>query len=158
LYGYARGILVESHEGRPTKIEGNPDHPASPGPEPAAHGPRWGSADIFAQAAILELYDPDRSRIVHHLDGVATWDDFVAAMHDLWAQQRAGGGAGFRILTETITSPTVARQMAELLKLLPQARWHQYQPVNRDHARAGAMAAFGREVQTIYQFDRAARI
>ena len=158
LNGYARGILVESHEGRPTKIEGNPDHPASPGPQPADHGTRWGSADIFAQAAILELYDPDRSQTVHYLDQISTWDDFTTAMQKLMTEQRAQGGAGFRILTETVTSPTLARQIEALLAALPQARWHQYQPINRDHARAGALMAFGRDVQTVYQFDRAERV
>ena len=71
---------------------------------------------------------------------------------------RAKQGAGLRFLTETITSPTLASQLKALLAEFPQAKWHQYEPVNNDNARAGAMMAFGQPVNTIYDFSKAERI
>src|SRR6188768_220753 len=93
--GAGMGLLVESHEGRPTKIEGNPDHPSS-----------RGATDVFAQASILGLYDPDRSRNITNLGDVRAFSAFIAAMRPLLQAQEAGGGAGIRVLTETVASPT----------------------------------------------------
>ncbi len=156
LDGYARGLLVESHEGRPTKIEGNPLHPASPGPRDAQHsGFPYAPADIFAQASLLTLYDPDRSQTVLHLGRISTWNAFQQAIRDEMKRLGQNGGAGVRILTETITSPTLAWQLTRLLERFPEARWHQYDPVNRDAARRAAIAAFGQDVAVRYAFDRA---
>lgn len=141
--GYATGILVTSHLGRPTKIEGNPDHPAS-----------LGATDAITQASILSLYDPDRSQVPVHRGTISTRDRFLAGLNDALSRLPAGG-AGLRILTETITSPTLGAQMARLLRRYPRARWHQYEPVNQDHVRQGARLAFGRVVQTRYHFDKA---
>src|SRR5258706_3186805 len=99
--GYAMGLLVTSHEGRPTKIEGTHNYRAS-----------LGATSAIAQATILDLYDPNRSQNVMHDGAVATYEDFVAAAHDLLENEKATGGAGIRILTETITSPTMADQLA----------------------------------------------
>ena len=121
LGGYATGLLVESHEGRPTKIEGNPDHPMS-----------LGAANVFQQASILELYDPDRSRAVRRGGEVSSWEEFLADLVPALAEQGPKQGAGLRILTETVTSPTLAAQIGALLKEYPQANWHQYEPWNRD--------------------------
>jgi MoCo/4Fe-4S cofactor protein with predicted Tat translocation signal len=142
--GVGTGVLVESHEGRPTKIEGNPDHPAS-----------LGATDACAQASILDLYDPDRSQVVSNAGRISTWNAFLAAIRDDLEQERQSGGAGLRILTETVTSPTFADQLRRLLAKFPRARWHQYEPVNRDNARAGARLAFGEDVNTVYRFDNA---
>jgi molybdopterin-containing oxidoreductase family iron-sulfur binding subunit len=142
--GYAYGVLAESHLGRPTKIEGNPDHPAS-----------LGATDIFAQASILELYDPDRSQVVTHLGRISTWENFLNALQVELEAQKLTDGAGLRILTETITSPTFANQLQTLLAEFPLAKWHQYEPVNRDHAKAGAKMVFGEFVETRYDFARA---
>src|SRR6266516_6923185 len=95
--GDGLGVLVESHEGRPTKIEGNPEHPSS-----------LGATDVFAQAAVLDLYDPDRSPVVTHLGEISSWGMFQAEAAALAAAQKAFGGAGLRILSGTITSPTLA--------------------------------------------------
>jgi molybdopterin-containing oxidoreductase family iron-sulfur binding subunit len=144
LGGYARGVLATSHMGRPTKLEGNELHPAS-----------LGSSDIFMQASILQLYDPDRSQVVQNAGRISTWSEFLAAAMRALAAQKAKKGAGLRILTETVTSPTLANQIQTFLKDYPEAKWHQYEPVNRDMARAGARVAFGADVDTQYRFDKA---
>jgi len=142
--GVATGILVESHMGRPTKIEGNPLHPGS-----------LGATDIFAQAGILDLYDPDRSQSVIHEGRISTWATFLSQVNDLRVNFAATKGAGLRILTETITSPSLAAQILALLKEFPEAKWHQWEPCSRDNAREGGKAAFGRYVNTVYRFDKA---
>ncbi|HSD66793.1 MAG TPA: TAT-variant-translocated molybdopterin oxidoreductase [Vicinamibacteria bacterium] len=142
--GYARGILVESHEGRPTKVEGNPDHPAS-----------LGASDVFGQAHVLGLYDPDRSQTVLYIGQDRTWGDFRGALRDALEAQKAKGGAGLRFLTGRVTSPTFAAQMAGVLAAFPQAKWVSWEPAGRDNSRAGAVLAFGEPVEAQYRFERA---
>jgi molybdopterin-containing oxidoreductase family iron-sulfur binding subunit len=137
--GYAVGVVVESHEGRPTKIEGNPAHPAS-----------LGGIDPPTQAAVLGLYDPDRSQTISSAGEIRTWSAFSSAIGTALTLQRAKRGAGLRVLTETVTSPTLARQIAALLTDFPDARWHQWEPLGRDGARMGAVRAFGEPVETRY--------
>lgn len=139
--GFALGVLVESHMGRPTKIEGNPLHPVS-----------LGATDAFAQAAILGLYDPDRSQTVRQRGTIDTWDHFLTAMGVEIAAIQGRRGAGLRILTETTTSPTLAAQLQALLEALPEARWHLYEPAGYDNVRAGSQLAFGKYVRTLYRF------
>ena len=163
LFGAATPVLVRSNEGRPTKIEGNPDHPNNrPGdfpPDDPARDPRGSSAtDIFAQASILGLYDPDRSQTLTYREDIRTWTSFVGEMRTTLDEQRPKQGAGIRFLTEPIISPTLGTQMKDLLATLPQAKWHQYEPANRDNARAGAVMAFGQPVNTTYRFDLAQRV
>jgi MoCo/4Fe-4S cofactor protein with predicted Tat translocation signal len=143
LGGYATGLLVRSNEGRPTKVEGNPDHPAS-----------LGATDVYAQASLLGLYDPDRSQRVISGGQPRTWEDFVGALNGALGPLRSSGGAGLRILTETVTSPTLAAQMQALLAALPQASWVAYEP-GGDSARLGAQQAFGQDVHAVYHFDQA---
>ena len=137
LNGVAQGVLAESHEGRPTKIEGNPDHPAS-----------LGACDAFSQASVLELYDPDRSQTVLFDGEVRAWGDFFGALRAALAEQTAKKGAGIRILTETITSPSVADQIRQIRLLYPSLKWHQWEPAGPHGARAGARLAFGQPVNT----------
>jgi MoCo/4Fe-4S cofactor protein with predicted Tat translocation signal len=132
MNGAGVGLLVESHEGRPTKIEGNPDHPTS-----------RGATDIFAQAAILGLYDPDRSQTITNLGEIRPFASFVTAMRQMMAAQQAKQGAGLRLLTETVASPTLAAQIQQLLEAYPQAKWVQWEPYGRDNAREGSRLAFG---------------
>src|SRR2546427_1827941 len=140
----AYGLLVESHEGRPTKIEGNPDHPSS-----------LGATNAFAQAAVLGLYDPDRSPVVTHLGEISSWGMFQAEAAALAAAQKAVGGAGLRILSGTITSPTLAVQLRGLVARFRQAKWHQWEPAGSDGAREGGKLAFGRYVNTVYRPSKA---
>ncbi|HEX9370845.1 MAG TPA: TAT-variant-translocated molybdopterin oxidoreductase, partial [Roseiflexaceae bacterium] len=146
LDGYATGVLVRSNEGRPTKIEGNPRHPAS-----------LGASDAITQASILTLYDPDRSQAVINVGRISTWDAFFT---QLTGQLQGSGAAsaGLRLLTGTVTSPTLAAQIQALLAKYPGAQWHQYQPVGRDSSLEGARLAFGQPVNTLYRFDQAAAI
>ncbi len=144
LSGYATGILVESNTGRPTKVEGNPEHPAS-----------LGASDLFAQASILSLYDPDRSQTITKLGEIRTWPAFTEELQARVKAARAISGEGFRLLTQTVTSPALAGKIRELTTLLPKARWHQWEPAGRDLVRAGARLAFGKPVETRYDFGRA---
>ncbi|HEU4479927.1 MAG TPA: TAT-variant-translocated molybdopterin oxidoreductase, partial [Pyrinomonadaceae bacterium] len=154
--GIATPLLVRSNEGRPTKVEGNPDHPHNRNADANDRGSS--ATDIFAQASILGLYDPDRSQTVTYREEIRTWTTFLGEMRTALDEQRPKQGAGLRFLTETITSPTLAAQLKGLLTDFPQAKWHQYEPVNRDNVRAGAMMAFGEPVHTVYNFDQATRI
>ena len=142
--GFATGVLVEVNMGRPTKIEGNPSHPAS-----------LGSTDVFAQASVLDLWDPDRSQVVTRNGQVSTWESFSATLQRQLAGLASRQGDGLRILTETVTSPTLAAQMKQLLQRYPGARWHQYEPLNRDNVYEGARIAFGEPLDIRYRFDRA---
>jgi molybdopterin-containing oxidoreductase family iron-sulfur binding subunit len=144
LGGYATGLLAESHMGRPTKLEGNPEHPAS-----------LGATDALAQASVLDLYDPDRSQAVLHLSQIRTWDAFTAELAARTVPLRALGGEGLRILTGAVSSPTLAAQLRDLLAAMPKARWHSYEAVGRDAAQAGALIAFGEPVETRYDFSKA---
>jgi len=163
LFGAATPILVRSNEGRPTKIEGNPDHPNNRPSDFATdvriQDPRGFSAtDIFTQASILGLYDPDRSTTVTYREDIRTWTSFVGEMRTALDEQRPKQGAGIRFLTETVISPTFGAQMRDLLQALPQAKWHQYEPVNNDNVRAGAVMAVGQPVNITYRFDLADRV
>ncbi len=144
LGGYANPILVESHLGRPTKIEGNDLHPAS-----------LGGTDIFAQASLLTMYDPDRSQSVVSMGDQRSWQAFTSAIQGPLNAQKNLQGAGIRILTPTISSPTLADQLRNFLKIYPQAKWHCYEPINRDNVLEGAKMAFGQPVETRYDFSKA---
>jgi molybdopterin-containing oxidoreductase family iron-sulfur binding subunit len=144
LGGQAIGLVVTSHEGRPTKVEGNPDHPAS-----------RGASDVYSQASLHNLYDPDRSKQVIHEGAPATWDDAVAALRAALEVQRAGQGAKIRILSGATSSPTQIAVMDDFLSQFPKARWVQYEPCGRDTAAEGAQRAFGEAVQPVYDFSKA---
>ncbi len=141
--GVALGLLVESHMGRPTKIEGNSEHPGS-----------QGGTDVFAQASILNLYDPDRLRTVLYEGTLSSRSDFANAMSN--ARVNFGSkGAGLRILTGTVTSPTLGAQLKKLLAQFPEAKWHQYEPSGGDSVREGTRMAFGKPMNPVYHFELA---
>ena len=142
--GFGKGVVVKSLMGRPIKVEGNPQHPDS-----------LGATDIFGQGSILSLYDPDRSQTPIYRQNIDTWRRFLTTMTREAAAMREGRGAGLCVLTETVTSPTQARLMEQILDELPEAAWHQFEPLSRDTVHAGARLAFGKPVDAIYRFDRA---
>ncbi len=144
LAGSAIGLLVESHEGRPTKVEGNPKHPAS-----------LGATDVFAQASVLELYDPDRSQVLTYLGDIRPWSALLGAIENALEQQKESQGAGLRFLSGTVISPTLAAQMESFLAAYPAAKWHQWESAGHDSVRAGAQMAFGRAVNTYYSPEKA---
>ncbi|MFM7321657.1 MAG: TAT-variant-translocated molybdopterin oxidoreductase, partial [Armatimonadota bacterium] len=144
LGGYATGVVVESHEGRPSKIEGNPLHPAS-----------LGSTDVFTQAEILNLYDPERSQSVIERGEVSSWESFLAAIRPVLKAQAAKGGSGIRVLSETVSSPAYAAIAKRFAKRFPAARWAQYEPISRANVFTGTKTAFGEPLQPVYDLAKA---
>jgi MoCo/4Fe-4S cofactor protein with predicted Tat translocation signal len=145
--GYATGVLAKSREGHPIKVDGNPEHPAS-----------RGGSNIWMQASILDLYDPDRAQAILHDGEISTWADFVSELNQFIRVHEANQGAGLRFLTETITSPTLAAQLDGLLKKFPQAKLHSFESVSRDNVREGARMAFGQFVETQHRLEKASVI
>jgi MoCo/4Fe-4S cofactor protein with predicted Tat translocation signal len=140
LGGQAMGLLVETHDGRPTKIEGNPDHPAS-----------LGAATALVQASLLSLYDPDRSNKVLEGTAASDWQKFEAYVKTL----ALGDGSGLRFLSETVVSPSLSALRAQALARFPKAKWVEYEALARENERAGAALAFGQPVDAHPQFDKA---
>ena len=142
--GIAQGVFVESHLGRPTKVEGNPDHPGS-----------LGSTDVLSQACLMDLYDPDRAKEITRLGDLSTWEDFLQMLQRSLDPIRVHNGKGLRILTETVVSPVLGQQVQAVLKALPAAKWHQFDPAGAHSARAAAQTVFGRPVNTYYKLEAA---
>jgi len=131
LDGYATGLVVEAHDGRPTKIEGNPDHPAS-----------LGAAGVLEQASLLQLYDPDRAKRVRSGTGRSSWEGFAGAMSPNALRGRVGArGERLALLLEPTSSPLVARLLAELRTVYPQMTVHYYAPLVSDSASAAFTTA-----------------
>ncbi|MGE0223285.1 MAG: 4Fe-4S dicluster domain-containing protein [Acetobacteraceae bacterium] len=170
LSGFGRGMLVTSWQGRPSKVEGNPAHPAS-----------LGATDVFAEASVLQLYDPDRSRTVRlqqRLRGMAlapgrapaaanpqalrsgkwpaSWDGFLAALLPRLTALEAKQGEGLRIVTGNLTSPTLLRLLEEVRGRFPRMRHYQHEPIGENNARDGMTQAFGRPLRALPHLDRAA--
>jgi hypothetical protein len=138
LAGYGRGFLGVSVDGRPVKSEGNPRHPYS-----------LGATDVFAEAEVLSLYDPDRSRTVRYRGQIRGWDDFATA----WEQAAASGGGGVGLVTGRVVAPTTLRGIGALRQRFSRLRWYRGEPVNDDRARGGARLAFGRVLATLPRLD-----
>ena len=143
LSGYGRGVLVKAQEGRPIKIEGNSLHPAS-----------LGATDVFAQAEILSLYDPDRSASPLQNGSSRSWEEFTDFIRPVRNELVAGEGRGLHILMPPTSSPTLHRLMAQVRQLLPLAQWHVFSPVDDDNRRAAATAAFGRDLDLVYDLTQ----
>lgn len=137
--GEASGLLVECHDGRPTKIEGNPNHPSS-----------LGATSVYAQASVLSLYDPDRSKAVLKDGKPSSWEEF-----EKFAATLTGNGAGLRFLSEAVASPSLEAVRDHVLARFPQSKWVEYEPLDLDQARAGAELAFKAPLVPQYHFDRA---
>jgi len=152
LGGGSMGLLVETHMGRPTKVEGNPLHPAVPAAMSAAadttrpDAMKFGATDALAQALLLSLYDPDRSQTILHAGQINTWESLYTELRSVLDRLAPNGGEGLRVLTPPVISPALADQLQQMLAKYPNARWHQYEPINDDNALAGARMAFGEAV------------
>jgi MoCo/4Fe-4S cofactor protein with predicted Tat translocation signal len=141
--GYAQGVIATSREGRPIKLDGNPDHPAN-----------LGGSDSFLQAAIYDMYDPDRSQTVLRGGVISDWDTFIGVLRARLAEKTTDGSR-LAILTETVTSPTLLLQINELKKKYPRARWFSYDPLSRPNIRDGLRLATRRELMPRYDFSKA---
>ena len=133
--GFGQGLIVTSNEGRPTKIEGNPNHPAS-----------LGATTIWGQADVLDLYDPDRAQTITTGGAIKTKEDFWNALNIALEGVKPSGGASLRILTEPTSSPTFLAQLADFLQKFPAARWCCWDPLNRDNLATNEM---------VYDFSKA---
>jgi molybdopterin-containing oxidoreductase family iron-sulfur binding subunit len=142
--GAAFPVLVETHEGRPTKIEGNPTHPGS-----------GGSSDFLAQAAVLDLYDPDRASPVLQNGAPATWQEYDEFASRHYAAIRQRRGQGLFILVEDVTRPSLELLRNQMHSVLPLGRWHVYDPITRSGRDEGGAIAFGSYVLPRHEFDRA---
>ncbi len=139
--GVLRGLLVESHEGRPTKVEGNPEHPTS-----------RGATGLFEQASVLNLYDPDRSETVRHDHAETTWNAFLATARILRQQS---GDLQLAVLAEPTSSITILRLREQLAQQYPNLRWVTYSAGGGDAASAGLSRSAGSPVRPNYRFSEA---
>ncbi|MGC2200303.1 MAG: TAT-variant-translocated molybdopterin oxidoreductase [Stellaceae bacterium] len=142
--GYATGVLIAHQMARPVKVEGNPDHPAS-----------LGAASAIMQASILTLYDPRRAQSIVGKGQIDTWEGFVTALYERRDQLLARGGEGLRLLTGTVTSPSLAAQIASLQRQFPAMRWHQWEPLHRNGEFEASAQAFGRPVEQVFDLGSA---
>jgi molybdopterin-containing oxidoreductase family iron-sulfur binding subunit len=143
----AYGLIVESHEGRPTKIEGNPAHPAT-----------RGASSSRIQASVLGLYDPDRSQAVRQKTESKAWGDFVTAWRELSKAHAVDSGAGLAVLSESSSSPTLARLTSELRSRFPKTIWATYDAISDENRLAGLRLATGRDVDLMLRLDQASVI
>jgi len=147
LGGVGYGLLVTSYDGRPIKVEGNPEHPAT-----------RGATSAIMQASILNLYDPDRSRFPRHNGEQATWDEFAAWAKEHFDDLASRRGRRLAFLTEATSSPSAERMKQKLQDRFPAAEWYEYESVNNDNVRQGSVMAFGEPQRTHYHLEHARTI
>jgi len=138
------GLIVECHEGRPTKIEGNPEHPST-----------LGASNILIQASILGLYDPDRSKSVMLNGREKSIEDFYAFWSKLYSTHSSNKGKGLAVLAESFTSPTLARYKRKFKKQFPKASWITYEPISNENIFRAVKNISNRSLRPIYQFNKA---
>lgn len=137
-------LLVTSRAYRPIKVDGNPEHPMN-----------HGTSDAYTQGTLLGMYDPDRSQRVLFRGETRDYINFVADFTAMLESKAASGGQGLYFLSATVTSPTLAGQWKQASAKYPNAKWMQYEPVNRDSARRASQQAFGEFVDAQYRLDQA---
>lgn len=137
-------IVVESHQGRPTRVEGNDLDPTGKG-----------ASLPFMHADLLNLYDPDRKREVRRKGQIATWDEFSIESIEALKSIRSAGGKGFAIVVPPTNSPTTNRVLDEIQASMPEARIVAWEPMNRDNAYQGTRAALGAPAEAIYDLTQA---
>jgi MoCo/4Fe-4S cofactor protein with predicted Tat translocation signal len=142
--GSVSGLLAETHDGRPTKLEGNPDHPSS-----------LGAASAFAQASVLDLYDPDRSKNILRQGKPSTWQAFEALVRQQFHSGELGTGKGLRFLSERVCSPSLEALRTFALQRYPEAKWVEYEPLNNDSELTAISVAYGESVEARYNFEKA---
>ena len=142
--GIANGVVVTTRNARPLKIEGNPDHPWS-----------RGGTDVWGQSSVLDLYDPLRSQTVRFRNKASSWQAFRAQLVGPWAELRAKGGEGLRVLTGPISSPSLVAQLQSVMEGMPKAVWHSHSATGGALRYAGTEAAFGRPLEIRFRFDAA---
>lgn len=136
------GLLIENHEGRPTKIEGNPDHPSTKG-----------ATNTWLQASVLGLYDPDRSKQVRFKGAIKTWQDFV----EFWRNEKArlGNGEKLAVVSRSFASPSMFKAYEDFKQQFPQARWVAYEAVSDENVLNGLKLATGQDLRPLYHYDKA---
>ncbi|HKJ67663.1 MAG TPA: TAT-variant-translocated molybdopterin oxidoreductase, partial [bacterium] len=140
----AYGLLVESHEGRPTKIEGNEQHPSS-----------LGKANIFMQAALLNLYDPDRSEQVLQNGAQRKFSECISVWRQLYTRYLDTQGEGLAVVSEAFSSPTLERLRDLFLETFPNAQWAVYEPVSDENSHRGVVGATGSAYFPVYRYENA---
>ena len=142
--GYATGVRVKTHEGRPIKLDGNPNHPAS-----------LGSLDARTQAQVLDLYDPDRLRMPTYKGDPASWSEFLAKAGAKLTDLAPNSGAGVVLVTQMVGSPTLYSQIQNFLIRHPAAQWVQYEAASRRNMIDGAAMALSPVTESHFRFDLA---
>lgn len=140
----ALGLVVENHEGRPTKIEGNEKHPSS-----------LGKTDSFTQAEILNLYDPDRSTSVLNKGAESTLQDFYSAWKAIYDKYIGNSGDGLVVISEASNAPTFTRLKKEFRKIFPNAKWIIYNTVNEENIINGIKQATDKFALPVYNYEKA---
>ncbi len=140
----AYGVVVTTHNGRPTFIEGNELHPSS-----------GGAVNPIVQASLLDLYDPDRSKTVLKSGKESSWDDFVVWWQAQYAKYKETGGEGLAVLSETFNSPTLARLKRQFHDTFPKAKWIAWEPISDENIYRGVEMATGQVLQPLYDFSKA---
>jgi len=141
--GYVQPVIATTYAGRPTKLDGNPDHPVT-----------RGASDAFMQSMIYELYDPERSKIPLRDGAPSTWNVFMGAVAELRARWRERQGEGLRILTGPTSSPTLIRQFGDLAKQVPKMRWSQFAPASAAQEAEAMTLSFGRPAAPHFALDK----
>ena len=142
--GYAAGLVVTSWEGRPTKVEGNPDHPAS-----------LGATSPLAQALLVDLYDTTRVRGVKHRGTPRSFKGYLQEQVERALRLEASGGEGLWLLMEPSSSPTRRELVERIRQRFPRARVETYHALSRDNVYEGARLAYGRALETRVRYDEA---
>nr|MBN2278176.1 Fe-S-cluster-containing hydrogenase [candidate division Zixibacteria bacterium] len=143
----AFGLIVECHEGRPTKVEGNPVHSST-----------GGATGLFIQSSTLGLYDPDRSKMARNRNVEVTYDTFVTVWRELHDKFIANKGDGLAFISEEFSSPTLARLKTEILKAFPKAKWVSYEPISDENILGAVKNLTGNDLRPIYKYDLASVI
>ena len=137
-------LVVKSYEGRPVKIEGNALYPGSNG-----------STDRYAQASILDLYDPDRARHFKHDGKEVSREVALSFLDDLSKKFAANSGEGLAFLAESSTSPSRARLQKDIADKFPKSKWFTYDAIDSGIHQRAATQAFGQPVKPVFHFDKA---